>query len=83
MATRNSNGKSMNERKQIHSDGSIEYWRDVSGFEGSYRVSDRGGSEITSKGTEEWEWACPSERSGLEARSRREGVLGCESLLSK
>ena len=35
-------GKQVNERIQIHPDGSREYWRDVPGYKGMYRVSDRG-----------------------------------------
>ncbi len=32
----------LNQKKQRHFDGSIELWRDVPGYEGYYRVSDRG-----------------------------------------
>lgn len=32
----------LREKIQRHEDGSIEHWRDVVGFEGFYRVSDRG-----------------------------------------
>ena len=42
MSERNSNGEVLNERVQIHDDGSMEYWRDIPGYEGYYRVSDRG-----------------------------------------
>jgi hypothetical protein len=31
-----------NQKKQTHADGTIELWRDVPGWEGLYRVSDRG-----------------------------------------
>lgn len=34
--------KQLNEKKQIHSDGTVERWRDVPGYEGRYRVSDQG-----------------------------------------
>lgn len=43
MAERNlDTSKQFNERKQVHPDGTIEYWRDVPGYEGYYRVSDLG-----------------------------------------
>ncbi len=42
MSTRNSNGKALNQKVQVHKDGTKEYWRDISGYEGRYRVSDRG-----------------------------------------
>ncbi len=42
MSTRNDNGKALNEKVQIHEDGSKEYWRDVPEYEGLYRVSDQG-----------------------------------------
>lgn len=42
MATRNSSGHLLNERVQIHPDGSKEYWRDIPGYEGLYRVSSWG-----------------------------------------
>lgn len=35
-------GVVLNERVQKHTDGSTEYWRDVAGYVGLYRVSDRG-----------------------------------------
>lgn len=42
MSERNSNGKALNEKVQVYEDGSWEYWRDIPGFEGAYRVSDWG-----------------------------------------
>ena len=34
--------KQLNQRVQRHPDGTKEYWRDVVGWEGYYRISDRG-----------------------------------------
>ncbi len=42
MATRNDNGAALNEEVETHEDGSQEWWRDVIGYEGRYRVSDWG-----------------------------------------
>jgi hypothetical protein len=42
MSTRNSNGPALSEKVQTHPDGSKEYWRDVPGYGGRYRVSDYG-----------------------------------------
>lgn len=36
------NKKTLNERTQKHSDGTKERWRDVPGYEGKYRISDKG-----------------------------------------
>ena len=38
----NSTKKALNQRVQIHVKGGKEYWRDVPGYEGYYRVSDWG-----------------------------------------
>jgi len=42
MAERNSNGVALNERRLLHMDGPIEYWRDIPGWSGFYRISDWG-----------------------------------------
>ncbi len=42
MAANYSSGKSLNERVQTHEDGSQEFWRDVPGYAGFYRVSSWG-----------------------------------------
>ena len=38
----NSTRTILNQRVQIHDDGSREYWRDVPGYKGQYRISDWG-----------------------------------------
>lgn len=42
MAERNHLGHLLNERIQKHDDGTVEYWRDIPGFDGAYRISDLG-----------------------------------------
>lgn len=42
MSVPDSRGKFLNEKVQIHPDGSRELWRDVPRYKGIYRVSDRG-----------------------------------------
>ena len=42
MSIPDSRGKALNQKVQRHPDGSRELWRDVPGYEGLYRVSDRG-----------------------------------------
>lgn len=42
MAIRNDSGNLLNETVEAHPDGSLEYWRDVPGYQGRYRISDLG-----------------------------------------
>ncbi len=42
MSIPDSRGKSLNQKVQRHPDGSKELWRDIPGYKGFYRVSDRG-----------------------------------------
>lgn len=37
----NSTRKSLRQKVQVHPDGSREYWRDVPGYQGYYRISDK------------------------------------------
>ncbi len=49
MSTNHSIRRLLNEKVQIHEDGSKERWRDVVGYQGFYRVSDRGRVESVSR----------------------------------
>ncbi len=42
MAKMNDLGETLNQTHEVHLDGSIEYWRDLPGYEGFYRVSSFG-----------------------------------------
>lgn len=42
MSERNCNGLALREEVEIHEDGTQEYWRDVPGYVGFFRISDWG-----------------------------------------
>lgn len=54
MSARNSCGAALNEKVQIHPDGSKEHWRDVVNYVGYYRVSDLGRVKTLPRTVKRW-----------------------------
>ena len=73
--------RELNQRVQRHEDGTKEYWRDVPGYEGLYRVSDRG--RVKSLDRMVWNGYTWREKDGRVLKQLNSNDYRCVSLYGK